>query len=293
MPAVARPATPVTPGDTWSAEPRQRLTRLGPSRPCPLEPTTTLAGVRRSVGGYNYPSVPVGYLVSVLVAAAVVALSVMWPRPARGPRLTPLFVLESVANELPFLVVYWLVANTVLAATQGDIGSPVGWATLAIAVCTLLGSAVVIGRAAQAGAALDHALAIGLGDNWRVVAEAPGTRRRSTLQVVGRALIAPVRIPARSVQSERDISYGSAGKANRLDVYRHRSRPLGCPLLIYFHPGGFFMGNKVARHLRCLTGWPVLVGCASAPTTASGRRDLPEQSHRRKTCHRLGACPFR
>jgi acetyl esterase/lipase len=140
--------------------------------------------------------------------------------------------------------VYWLVANTALAVSQGDINTPLGWIALAIAVCTLLGSAVVIGRAAQARAVLDNALNIGLGGDWRGVLEAPGTRRRTTLQVVARVLIAPVRIPSRSVQRERDIAYGPVGKANHLDVYRHRSRPLGCPVLIYFHPGGFFMGNK-------------------------------------------------
>ena len=86
-----------------------------------------------------------------------------------GARASPLFILESVANELPFIVVYWLVADTALAAAQGDIDSPLGGLALAIAVCTLVGSSVVIGQAAQAGAALDEALTIGLGDNWRAV----------------------------------------------------------------------------------------------------------------------------
>ena len=40
-------------------------------------------------------------------------------------------------------------------------------------------------------------------------------------------------------------------RANRLDVYRHRSRPVGCPVLIYFHPGGFVIGNK-SREARVL-----------------------------------------
>ena len=82
-------------------------------------------------------------------------------------------MFESVANELPFLVVYWLVANTALAATQGNIDTPLGWVALAIAVCTLLGSAVTIGRAARARAVLDHALTIGLGDDWRADVAAP------------------------------------------------------------------------------------------------------------------------
>ena len=195
-------------------------------------------------------SVPVGYLVGVLVVTVATALS-LWPRPTRGPRASPLFILESVANELPFIVVYWLVADTALAAAQGDIDSPLGWLALAIAVCTLVGSSVVIGQAAQAGAALDEALTIGLGDNWRAVVQASGTRRQGTLHGVWRTLIAPVRIPARGVRRERNVTYGPAGRANRLDVYRHRSRPVGCPVLIYFHPGGFLIGNK-SREARDL-----------------------------------------
>ena len=195
------------------------------------------------------PSVSVGYLVSVLVGTVATSLS-LWPRPTRGPRFTLSFVFESVANELPFLVVYWLVANTALAVAQGNIDSPLGWVALAIAVCTLAGSAFVIGRAAQAGAVLDDVLMAGLGNEWRA-GELPRTGRRSTLRVLGAALIAPVHVPAKSVQRERDIAYGPAGKANRLDLYRLRSRPLECPVFIYFHPGGFFMGKK-SREARAL-----------------------------------------
>ena len=91
---------------------------------------------------------PIGYLISVLIAAAATALS-LWPRRTRGPRASPSFIFESVVNELPFLVVYWLAANTAVAAAQGDIDSPLGWVALAIAACTLTGSALVIGRAAR------------------------------------------------------------------------------------------------------------------------------------------------
>ena len=191
-----------------------------------------------------------GYLVSVLFGALATALS-LWPRPTRGPRASPSFILESVANELPFLVVYWVLANTALAATQGGIDSPLGWVALALAACTLAGSALVIGRAAQARAVLDHALSLYLGDNWRDIAEAPDRRRRTTHHVVALALISPVRIPARSVRRDRNIAYGPAGSANRLDMYRHRSQPVGSPVFIYFHPGGFVIGKK-SREARVL-----------------------------------------
>ena len=66
-----------------------------------------------------------------------------------------------------------------------------------------------------------------------------------------RVLVAPLRIPARQVRRERDIAYGPAGRYNRLDVYRHRSGRAGCPVFVYFHPGGFFSGRK-SREARDL-----------------------------------------
>ena len=115
-----------------------------------------------------------GYLVSVLAPAAATALS-LWPRSTRGPRATPTFIFASVANELPFIIVYWLVADTVLAATEGDIDSPLGWVALAITACTAAGSAVVIGRAARARPVLNHALDAGLGQNRPGADESAGS----------------------------------------------------------------------------------------------------------------------
>ena len=177
---------------------------------------------------------PIGYLISVLVAAAATALS-LWPRPTRGPRASPSFIFESVANELPFLVAYWLVANTAVAATQGDIDSPLGWVALAIAACTLTGSVLVIGRAAQARArprpCTDDFPRRRLASCRRSPGEAqayhapgPATRTNFTGAHFGQERAAR---PATS-------RYGPAGSANRLDIYRHRSRPSGSPVLIYF-----------------------------------------------------------
>ena len=64
--------------------------------------------------------VPVGFSIGVLVAGRRRPFP-YGRAPTRGPRASPSFIFESVANELPFLVVYWLVANTAVAAAQGDI----------------------------------------------------------------------------------------------------------------------------------------------------------------------------
>ena len=97
---------------------------------------------------------------------------------------------------------YWLVANTALAVAQGDIDPPLGWVAFAIAACTLTGSALVIGRATQARSVLDRALTTSLGEDWRVAAETPGRPRRTTLQVLLRGLISPVRLSAKSVRRD-------------------------------------------------------------------------------------------
>jgi acetyl esterase/lipase len=45
------------------------------------------------------------------------------------------------------------------------------------------------------------------------------------------------------------LRYGEAGKYNLLDVYRHRSKPGGCPVFIHFHAGGFTSGSKNSQAL--------------------------------------------
>ncbi|WP_412543957.1 alpha/beta hydrolase [Longispora sp. K20-0274] len=49
-----------------------------------------------------------------------------------------------------------------------------------------------------------------------------------------------------------NISYGDAGRRNLLDVYRHRSRPTGAPVLIHLHGGGYRRGRKNSQALPVL-----------------------------------------
>jgi acetyl esterase/lipase len=184
--------------------------------------------------------VPIGYLIGTLVGAIATALA-LWPRPVNGPRAGPAFVFESNANELPFVILYWLGLSTLLAFAQGSVDTAVGWIALAVALLATLGVAVVVRRAADARRALDEALETELGSGWRrAIAQAPPEPRLP----LGRVLIAPLRFSPRAVRRTRNIAYGPAGTANLLDLYRHRSRPSGCPALVYFHPGGFFSGGK-------------------------------------------------
>ena len=209
-------------------------------------------------------TVPVGYLWSVAVVALGTLLAL---RPLRRP--WPLgalsFFFGIVVNELPFVVFFWLLASTLLALAQGDLGSPGGLAALGVAALTTSGLAVVVWRGLQAGPAIERAIGreLGTGRYWASGQSAhPRLPRGCSL---GRVLLAPFPLWRRDVERIANVSYGNAGRANRLDLYRHRSHPVGAPVLIHFHGGHFRMGAK-SREARAIFyrlaghGWV----CASA-----------------------------
>jgi acetyl esterase/lipase len=88
-----------------------------------------------------------------------------------------------------------------------------------------------------------------------------------------------------------NLSYGEAGKRNRLDVYRHRrSHPRVAPTLLYFHGGGYFSGTRAARAASCCTDSPVRDGCVLAPhTDCDPPRRVPRPPGRREEGNRLGS----
>ena len=186
-------------------------------------------------------NVPAGYVLAVVLIAVPTCFAVA---PRRGPRIlgTLSFRLGLAINELPFVGLAWLLASTLLAAVQGDLASPAARTTLGAAVLTSAGLAVVARRGLLAGPVLENALVEALGS------DAPGPQRGVPL---ARIVLRPFSVRRRDVERVADVAYGPAGKRNRLDVYRHRSRPQGGPVLVYFHGGGFVGGrkNKEARPL--------------------------------------------
>ena len=169
---------------------------------------------------------PVGYWWTVAVASWGVACAL-----TRWRRLGSFSAIPALlASELPFIVGYWLIASTVLALVDGDLGSPGGAAGAAVALLALAGLVVVVWRAMRAHAALHNA----------------GRPRRPW----GRILRAPF-FPGRpDVVRVRGLAYGD-GPRRTLDVYHRRDRPASAPVLLHFHGGGFYSGSK-AREARPL-----------------------------------------
>ena len=103
-------------------------------------------------------------------------------------------------------------------------------------------------RGLLAGAVVARALSRELGlDGLNGSSVGRAGYRRVPARAVFVAVAAPS--PRRAAGRERD--YGPAGRRNRLDLYRHRSRPAGAPVLIHFHGGRFRMGGK-SREARTL-----------------------------------------
>ncbi len=188
-------------------------------------------------------AVPIGYLVTVAIVAWCTFFAVL---PLRRPRALARWTwrFSLVLNELPLLAGYWLLASTLLAAGQGDLDSPGGWVSSGLAVLTAAGLAVVVGRALRTGLAVELALTEGLGAGWRAGIDPAIAARLRRRRPYARILLWPFPVGRRDIERVADIRYGDAGRHNLLDVYRHRSRPAGGPVLVYLHGGGFTGGRK-------------------------------------------------
>jgi len=222
--------------------------------------------------------VPIGYLVTTALAALCTVFALAPPRPRQSSRSNRSYwLLGFLANELPFVVFYWLLASTLLALVQGDLNSSVGWVAFGVAVVTMLGLALIAWRGLQAGPALDRALSEGLGPGWRNAVDPGLTARLRRRLPLGLILFAPFFMRRRDVIRVADVGYGDAGRRNQLDVYHQRSRPSGGPVLVYLHGGAFRSGrkNREARPLLyhlASQGWV----CISANYRLSPAATFPD-----------------
>jgi acetyl esterase/lipase len=193
-----------------------------------------------------------GSFVPVVLFAGTVLLAV---RPIRRPRALAVasYLAALGASELPQLfLVLVLTATVPTIAETGAPDDPAGWAFLGLAALTCAGLGVVALRAWSAREVVGRALTAGLGD--RV-----GYRRPLVARVL-HVLLAPVPVHPRRVERIPDVNYGGAGRRNRLDVYRLRSRPAGAPVLVYLHGGGYSGGAKhrearALLHRMAAEGW--------------------------------------
>ncbi|GAA3235814.1 alpha/beta hydrolase [Actinocorallia longicatena] len=197
---------------------------------------------------------PYGYLVAVVIVASATVFALV---PFRGRALAMMsFRCSLIVYELPVLAACWLAVVTVWTALDDGLGNPVGVVGAALASLTCLVLAVIARRGLRTGPAVDAAMSGAFGPRWRSVLPAG---RPSALA----GLVLPLRVRRRGVVRVADLSYGPAGKRNRLDVLHRRDLPKGGPVLVHFHGGGYFSGrkNREARqllHRLAAHGWVCL-----------------------------------
>ena len=196
-----------------------------------------------------------GYVFSVIPVAIATACAV-WPvRGALRRFGTESYVAGFAPSELPVPVACYLLASTALCLAQGELWSASGLVGLALTLCALAGLGTLVARALPTRRAVEQALvAYGLAE------DRPGGPGPLS---VAAALLVPFLRRRRDVQRIADLAYGGAGRFQRLDLYRHRSRPDGAPVCVFFHGGHFHSGSKNREALPLLyrlaaNGWSVI-----------------------------------
>ena len=242
---------------------------------------------------------PAGYAITVGLYTAALLLSVA-PLGRRGWRGVVSWFISAIPNESPFLAVYWVAVSTLLAFQQGASPGSAWWLVAAFAAVSLLTAPVIVKRSLTARAVIERALADGLGPGW------PGSRSAESLRSRRlpwlRIVLLPLPVLRWDIRRKRNVRYGTGGRHNRLDIYRHRRRRLRGPVLIHLHGGHFRTGRKSfeARpvlHGLAARGW-VCISANYRLQPAATYRDQVEDASAvlawtRANATRLGADPDR
>lgn len=157
----------------------------------------------------------------------------------RPVRWTPLllgafFAAWLTAELAPQLLVLTVVGTAVFAA----LGAVDGWqgalGAAAVAAQVLL-LAALIRRSEAAADVADAALA-------DLPEPCPSGDVEATSGL--RRFFVPLSFRHPDVERVVDVAYADASRRHRLDVYRHRDHPTGCPTLLQVHGGGWVIGDK-------------------------------------------------
>lgn len=161
---------------------------------------------------------------------------------------------------LQALVSAGLIAAGALAAWPGQLG-------LGLTALSWTGLAVAHSRAGRAAEVVERALAEALGGDLAPGDAPPGWR------VIAR----PFPIRHRDVERIGGIVYAREdGRELKLDVYRPRARPAGCPVLLQIHGGAWVFGTRRTQALPLMyhmasRGWV----CVSVDYRLSPRATFP------------------
>jgi len=181
-------------------------------------------------------------MVTTLIAAWCTLLAAAPPRRPLALGVVA-YLCGWVVSELPFAAFCYLLVSTLLVpAGQRDLAA-------GLAAAITAGLVLIAWRGLRAGPAVDQALDEGLGADWRSGLDPSLVASLRSRLPLARIMFAPFFYRRRDVERIANISYGSAGRKNLLDLYRHRGQCSagqtgGGPILVHLHGGALFMGKK-------------------------------------------------
>jgi acetyl esterase/lipase len=182
-----------------------------------------------------------------------------------------------LTTELALHHLAWQVLVTAVFVWAGALRAWPGIAGLAVTLVSWAGLARCFLGARSAEQVVEDALVERLGPSYRDEI-LPDVAEKFAPAVDWRPLVIPFRIRHPEVERVRDIVYTRAGgKDLKLDVYRHRAHPRGCPTLLQIHGGAWIMGSKNEQGVPLMVhlasrGWV----CVSANYRLSPRATFPD-----------------
>ncbi|HWH28007.1 MAG TPA: alpha/beta hydrolase [Mycobacteriales bacterium] len=176
-----------------------------------------------------------------LVVAAMSALGVL--NALRPVRWTPLllgsffwaWLVAELAPQAVVVTLLWTLGFVLL----GGLGGWQGAVALGLVAFSVLGLLRLIRESERAADVADAALAA-----WPDAPPGQDPDEDVEPTSVVRRFFVPLSFRHPDVERIVDVRYGEEHGRQRLDVYRRRDRPTGCPTLLQVHGGGWVIGDK-------------------------------------------------
>ena len=182
--------------------------------------------------------------------------------------LTAELALHQIAVQALLTVVF--IRCGALRAWPGRLG-------LLISVGSWAALALLYWRAHDVETVVEQALSAGLGPDYRDKI-LPPLRAQFASTVDWRRIFVPFPMRHPEVERLRDLTYARVGHVDlKLDIYRQRSQPRGCPTLLQIHGGAWIIGSKNEQAIPLMLhlasrGWV----CITANYRLSPRATFPD-----------------
>jgi acetyl esterase/lipase len=200
-----------------------------------------------------------GFFVGMAVFCCLTALTAVVKARAIGWLVPFYFLLGWLTSELAawglFLQILFYAASVLVFGVDG--GNL--WLGTLLFVASWLMLLTALRRGFDSGSAFEHALRVGLGEDFRDTIP-PARRARLTIQIHSDEWFKPFAFSRPGARVARNISYGGAGKRNLLDVFTPVTEGSGRPVLLQVHGGAWILGHKGEQgqpllHRMAELGW--------------------------------------